>query len=108
MITWLLWISTAMAAPAVTPAKPEPRLVTKLAQLRSRVVGLEDGLVTSLRDQHDAKANLKKIQELLKLQREERELGRKRLGDLERTIGELQIRRGSLRERVMLHQQAIR
>jgi septal ring factor EnvC (AmiA/AmiB activator) len=82
--------------------------VTRLAAIRSRVVQMEQGLLESLRDSNATRANLKRMKEWMKLQQTERTLGELRIRELEGTLGELERRRGTLRERVLVHQRAIR
>jgi len=84
------------------------KLPDRLAKLRTEVISLQEGLIDSIRSQRTAKENIKKIQTLIKLQKEEKELGKIRLIELEQTIGELEARRGILRERILVHRKQIR
>lgn len=93
---------------ASVPSLKKTNLSERLEVIRSQVLGLEGGMIEGLKGQNEAKANIRKIQALLKLQREEHDLSRKRVGELESTIGELETRRGVLRERVATQQSAIR
>jgi murein hydrolase activator len=81
-----------------------PSLADRLNVIRGQVIGLEQGLLESLKGSKEAKANIKKIQALMKLQREEQELSKRRISELESTIGELESRRGILRERILIQQ----
>jgi septal ring factor EnvC (AmiA/AmiB activator) len=83
-------------------------LADRLGTIRSRVVALEGGLLESLKSRKQAQANVKKIQQLMVLQKQERELGKKRLGELEAKVLELETRRGTLIERIHVQQEAIR
>jgi septal ring factor EnvC (AmiA/AmiB activator) len=83
-------------------------LADKLTDIRGRVVNLETSLLESLKSQKKAQASVKKIQQLLALQRQERELGKKRLGELEAKVLELEGRRSMLTERVSKQQKQVR
>jgi septal ring factor EnvC (AmiA/AmiB activator) len=100
----------ALAAIATTAATApaQGELSGKLTTLRSRVMVLQQELLDSLNSQGEAKSNVKKIQALLKLQREERELGKRRLAELERTVKGLEERRQALTGRVRKEQAALR
>jgi septal ring factor EnvC (AmiA/AmiB activator) len=105
----------AAPAPAHAPAPasarmPAPRkqqLADELSGIRTRVLDLEQGLIDGVKAQNAARANVKKIQQLLKLQREERELGRKRMAELEGTVKELEERRKTLRDKIKAQQASI-
>lgn len=90
-----------------TPAGKGP-LADRLAAIRERVVDLEGSLLDGLKSQRKAQANVKKIQQLMALQRQERELGKKRLGELEAKVIELETRRTTLTDRIRAQQAAIR
>ena len=85
-----------------------PALSERLDGIRNRVSYLEQGIINSLKTQQEANVNVKKIQALMKLQREERVLGKKRMIELETTVGELEERRGVLNERIDTQQRAVR
>lgn len=82
-------------------------LSSQLELIRAHVIGLEQDLLTSLKGQKEAQANLKKLKALLKLQQEERDLGRRRMTELNATIQELESRRVILSERVKQQQKSI-
>lgn len=103
MIAASLLISAAAALAANAPALSE-----RLESIRERVIRLERGLIEGLKEQKQSKASIKKIQTLLKLQREERALGKRRLEELERTVTELETRRAELKDRIQVQQRAIR
>jgi septal ring factor EnvC (AmiA/AmiB activator) len=69
---------------------------------------VEEALLDSLKVQTEAKSNIKILQALIKLRRDEREISRRRLAQLEETISELEVRRGMLRERIHLAQGTVR
>lgn len=96
------------ARPGAIAIQQQGSLVDRMSQLRSRVIALEAELLDGLKNQRQAKSNLKKIKTLLQLQRMERELGQKRMGELERTISELESRRAQLREKIVVHQRLVR
>lgn len=107
----LLAISLLLAAPALAavdaaPA-PQPKYADQLTDIRGKVINLERGLVDGLHAQNEAKSNLKKLKQLIALQRRERELSRKRLSDLEATIKELESRRETLHGKIALQQQSV-
>src|SRR5688572_571924 len=95
---------TAPAQAARMPENARGSLSERLSGIRTRVMSLESELLDSMQRQRAARTNIKKIQQLMKLQQEERVIGRKRLEELEKTIGELEARRGSLRERILVQQ----
>jgi septal ring factor EnvC (AmiA/AmiB activator) len=102
----LLAVAPARAA-APLPAKGST-LADRLTGIRSRVVELESNILDSLKSQRAAQANMRKIQRLIQLQRQERELGKKRLGELEARVLELETRRGTLAEKIKGQQASIR
>ena len=59
--------------------------------IRKRVMALEQELVDGIHASSQAKSNIKKIQTLLKLQKQERELGFKRQEELTSTVQELRV-----------------
>lgn len=89
-------------------AAAAPSLADRLAGIRTRVVNLEANLLESLKSQKKARSNVAKIQRLIELQREERELGKKRLGELEAKVLELEARRGTLAEKIKQQQAEVR
>src|SRR5687768_13390572 len=106
-------ISAAILLLATPPFPAEAQehrgqLVTRLGGIRSRVMQLQHELVDGMKTQNAARDNLKKIKILLRLQTEERKLGQQRLKELERTIAELESRRGVLKERVAGHERSVR
>ncbi len=75
-------------------------LPTKLEDIRGKIVSLQEGLLNGLQEQKQAKSNVKKIQTLLKLQKQEKVLGEARLAELEKMVQSLQSRRKVLGEKV--------
>src|SRR6185437_10228875 len=73
-----------------------------------RVIALEQDLVNGAHASAQASANIKKIQMLLKLQKQERQLGVKRQAELESTVRELESRKASLDDRILEQRAAIR
>jgi murein hydrolase activator len=104
----LYFLLAVLVAEPATAAHPPAKLGDKLSTIRGRVIALEKDLIDSAKTQKEAQSNIRKIKTLMKLQQEERDLGKKRLEQLEATIGELESRRGLLRERVQVHQESIR
>jgi septal ring factor EnvC (AmiA/AmiB activator) len=101
-------MALACAAFAVSTAQATAPLADRLSEIRGRVVKLEAGLLDGLKSQKQARASMGKIQKLIELQREERELGKKRLGELEAKVLELEARRGTLGERIKRQQTEVR
>jgi septal ring factor EnvC (AmiA/AmiB activator) len=87
---------------------PQPQYADQLSEIRGKVITLERGLVEGLRAQKEAKSNLKKLKQLIELQRRERELSRDRLSDLEATVKELESRRETLQSKIVLQQKTVR
>ncbi|MGK5084045.1 peptidoglycan DD-metalloendopeptidase family protein [Bdellovibrionota bacterium FG-1] len=90
------------------PSGSASHLADRLSTIRSKVVSLEGGLIASLKSQKRAQSNVRKIRELMALQKQERELGKKRLGELEATVIELEARRATLGEKVKKQQASLR
>ncbi|OFZ55235.1 MAG: hypothetical protein A2428_02695 [Bdellovibrionales bacterium RIFOXYC1_FULL_54_43] len=101
-----LW---AFPKPGVSKVGRQPAQLSKrLSELRIEVLDLEQNLIDCLKTQREARANMKKLQQLIRLQREERLLGRKRLVEIEKTISDLEGRRETLKERIRSQQNEIR
>ncbi|MCM2278532.1 MAG: peptidoglycan DD-metalloendopeptidase family protein [Oligoflexia bacterium] len=97
-------IATAKGA----PQGPPKSLIEQLETLRHRVIGVERELLDSLKTQKKARGDLQRIQILMDLRQQERVLGRRRLGELESTIRELESRRQELAERIRNHRDGVR
>jgi septal ring factor EnvC (AmiA/AmiB activator) len=96
---------TGSALAAVPPRKV---VVDRLGSIRSQVLSIESGLIDGLKGQKETQANAKKIQKLMALQKEERELAQARLKELEKTVQELESRRAVLNSKVKSQGQSIR
>jgi septal ring factor EnvC (AmiA/AmiB activator) len=72
----------------------------KLTSIRKQVLDLEQEIVQGMHSAKEAKANMKKIQQLLKLQKEERALGEERSAQLTSTVNELQARKQVLDQKI--------
>ena len=83
-------------------------LSQKMSALQDKILEVESSLIDGVKAQAEARSNLKMLQALIKLRREERQISRKRLEQLEETISELEVRRGILRDRIQTAQQLIR
>ena len=105
---------SAVAAPAPSALAPAaarraaPNLSEQLSEIRNRVLNVERGLISGMKEREETQGNLKRLQELMKLQAKERELTQKRLHELQLTVDELALRRNSLRERVGLERAVVR
>ena len=96
------------ASAAIEHSRGPVKVVDRLNQVHEQVVKLEQGLVDTMRQSREAKTNMKRIQMLIKLQHEQRELGLKRLAELQETIGHLEERRGELKEKIFVQQKRLR
>lgn len=101
MIALVLLLGTAEAAHTTV-------LNQQLTGIRTRVIELEEQLLESSRTREQARKQVMRVRELIKLQRQERDLGVKRLKEIERTVAELEKRRGALGERVVIQRVEIR
>jgi septal ring factor EnvC (AmiA/AmiB activator) len=106
-LVFLLALHAVSPAPAWA-APGQASLADRLAGIRGRVIKLEAGLLDGLKSQKHARDSVSKIQKLIELQREERELGKRRLGELEAKVLELEARRGTLGERIRKQQAEVR
>ncbi|MCM2324280.1 MAG: peptidoglycan DD-metalloendopeptidase family protein [Oligoflexia bacterium] len=100
--------ASAWAIPAKVTAGTPKNLIEQLETVRHRVIDVERGLLESLKSQKQAQGTIKRIQTLMELRQQERQLGKKRLGELENTIRELESRRVELGARVRQHQDGVR
>ncbi len=104
-----LFLAIDHARAAVSAPMPRKKtLIQRLSAIRSRVISTEAELIDALKTQKQARDNIRKIQVLMRLQKEETELGQKRIQELEDTVGELEARRGVLRERILVQQRSMR
>lgn len=94
-----------LAANHVLAAKNLPQDIDRL---RNRIFGLEQQLVIGLKTHDQTKTQIQKIRELISLQKKESRLLKERLAILEKTKGDLEARRGDLRERVLVKQNLLR
>lgn len=107
-ISYVCGTGLALAsAPTHSPVKRENN-IKHLEELSEQVMVLENSLIDSLKANSQAKANLKKLHTLIALQSQERELGHKRMAELEETVHELELRRETLNEKIKLHQSSVR
>lgn len=83
-------------------------LVDRLESIRARALDTERQLILALKSQKLAQSSLRTVQALMKLRREERDLGRRRLAELESTVASLEGRREQLQMGISEHQKAIR
>ncbi|MEO7165290.1 MAG: hypothetical protein ABI041_20390, partial [Bdellovibrionia bacterium] len=83
-------------------------LVRHLGQIRGQISTLEQTLLDRKHLQKNARNDLKKILKLLKLQHTERELGKKRMQELESTVAEMESRKNFLTHKIKQQQKSIR
>ncbi len=108
LLICLILTSAAVPARAFASHPAGNGLSKQLTDLRERVMGLERDLIESLKVQKQTKKNIEKIRSLMRLQQQERELGRRRLTELEKTVRELESRRTVLNEKIATHRLSIR
>jgi len=84
------------------------RLSDQLSDLRSRVLEVETGLLENLKTQKQARDNVKRIQLLMKLRQQERDLGLRRQAEMEATLKVLEDRRVELEGRIRAGQKGLR
>jgi septal ring factor EnvC (AmiA/AmiB activator) len=82
--------------------------VEQLSIIRGKVADLEQSLLSASDSQKNIRSQLGKIQKLLQLQKMERELGQKRISELEHTVSELEARKTQLNEKMIRQQIEIR
>jgi septal ring factor EnvC (AmiA/AmiB activator) len=98
-----------MASEHVSSAAPAKREVAdRLSKIRGEVLRVESSLIDGLKSRRENETSVKKIQKLMALQKEERELGQARLQELERTVQELESRRSVLRTKIESQASGIR
>lgn len=102
------WMACGVCAWVQATALPTQASVDRLAAVRNRIVEVEQGLIHGLRAEREARSNIRKIKLLVELQKQEREIGRKRLQELEGTIVELESRRSMLRAKIVSQQISVR
>ncbi|MDR3607377.1 MAG: peptidoglycan DD-metalloendopeptidase family protein [Oligoflexia bacterium] len=88
--------------------KPVAQYTEELESIRSRAATLEDTLILNGNSQAQAKANLKKLRALIKLRQQERDLGQRRLVDLQSTVVELESRREALNKTLDARKSSVR
>lgn len=98
---------TKPQAPAAKPSRAPRTLVDRLSIIRERVIGLQQNLLDSLKSEKQVQTNMKKLQQLIALQRHERALGKERLAELEKTVAELEGRRALLNDKIHGQQREI-
>ncbi len=103
----LLFSSLALAAP-VPPAAAKRALSDQLVDIRKRVIHVERGMIDGLRTKQETQSNLKRLQELMRLQAQERSLTQQRLQQLQSTVTDLEGRRNGLREKIGLERAIVR
>lgn len=103
-----LLVMPVWGAPVPASGGRNSGLVRRLDEIRTRIISLQKVLIDASRNQKHAKGNLKKIEALIRLQREERDLGKQRLTDLEGTVRELETRRASLNSKIVEQQKSVR
>ncbi|NDD91961.1 hypothetical protein EBZ37_07745, partial [bacterium] len=84
------------------------RLSEQLELIRSDIIGLQKELLSGFRLRKQAKSQIEKIKGLMALQKKERELGLKRMKELESTVVELEARRSLLTEKTAQSRAQIR
>lgn len=83
-------------------------LVEHLSAIRNHVITLEQSLLDGEQTRTNSQTQIRKIKELLKLQKQEKALGQKRLSELEHTVAELEIRQTTLQRKLKTQQKSTR
>jgi murein DD-endopeptidase MepM/ murein hydrolase activator NlpD len=86
---------------AAEAAIEKPSLQKRLLEIRSQSQVMETKALESLQAQKDTQSQLKKLQELRKMDLHARALSLERIRELEQTVGDLERRRSLLREKVL-------
>lgn len=108
VIFLLLFFLSSLELLANAGEKKSENLADQLEQLRRQVSTLEQGLLVAEHSRQSAHVQLRKIQKLLQLQKKERQLGQKRVAELENTVVALEVRQTALREKMIVQQKTIR
>lgn len=85
---------------ASVPSKKAPMLVDQLGVIRRKLLSAEKDLIESVKGQKKAQLNVKKIKELMDLQKEESKIAKKRLQELSSTVSELENRKLEINEKI--------
>lgn len=99
----LFLVSGSFAAAAI----PQ-NLNKQLVKVRSDIVFLQKRLMDSLQGQKDAKGNIKRIKELMALQKQESALGRARVQEIQNALKELENRKAQISKRVEQERSLVR
>ncbi len=105
---FLLALIPITAFAAIPPAVRKATLTERLENVRAQVLDVEKSLITALKTKREAQLNIQRIQQLISLQRQEKEIIHLRVNELETTVRELESRRATLHERIQIEQLAVR
>lgn len=89
-------------------AMKETHLVEELSDIRSQVSRVESQLVASLKSGKRTQYQMERLRTLLRLQKKEREIARRRLKRLENFIGELESRKAELNAKISKEKKQVR
>ncbi|MFZ9594704.1 MAG: murein hydrolase activator EnvC family protein [Bdellovibrionia bacterium] len=110
----LLWVSSVGANPSAEVPGPgsaqvkKSTLVSRLGDLRVQIHALEQDLSHQRTSQQKAWTELKKVKKLIALQKLERDLGMKRMKELEATVSEMELRKTQLSQKIQVQSRTIR
>lgn len=96
----LLAGSSALAAPR--------NLAHQLERIREQVATVERELVRGTEQQRQARVQVRRFKQLIELRKKQKVLGKQRVEELGRTLGELEVRRAVLQERIQIQRTAVR
>lgn len=100
------WVPPCVAAPRRLDSGQE--IQSRLVWIRKSIGEIEQSLVEGSKSRKSAQAQAKKIATLIRLQREEQKMGKRRLEHLEQTVKDLVERKKLLTSQVSQHQEQIR
>lgn len=80
----------------------------QLSQIRKMEIQLEENLIQASKKEKVVQANVKRIHQLIQLQKKERELAKQRVSELEKTVSELEERKQNLQNKIIIHRKDLR
>ncbi len=108
-VFWVLLATELLGYTAETAKLSQTTsLADELAGIQSQISILEQGLLSEENSRVQAKGQIKKIRKLLILQKKERDLGKKRLIELQKTVVALEARQKALYEKIDFQERGVR
>ncbi len=96
----LLSFLLSMSAAATLPQKPKPSLARELLQVREQILKSEKDLISNTKELKATGGRVQHLKSLQKLQKAERTLAAKRIGELKKYLEELTARKTALESRM--------